>query len=53
MKWFYGGENIIDKEIFLKDVFLLKGKNGYYSLSKDNFEKKVLVDKFLKEKKVV
>ncbi|KAJ7388445.1 hypothetical protein OS493_037607, partial [Desmophyllum pertusum] len=57
LKQLYSGENVVDKELLLKDVTPTKGKNGYHGISKNKLEKKVSAqtdrNTCTKEKKVV
>ena len=54
LKRLYGGEDISDKELFSKDFFPLKAKNGFQSIGQKKQEKKMSneIDKTNKEKNV-
>lgn len=54
LKRLYSGEEISDKELFLKDI-PVKGKNGYHSIDKDKNKMKISTktDKNVSDKKIV
>ena len=54
LKRLYGGENISDKELFSKDFFPLKSRNGFQSIGQSKQEKKMSyeIEKMNKEKNV-
>ena len=54
LKRLYGGEDISDKELFSKDFFPLKAKNGFQNIGQNKQEKKMSneIDKMNKEKNV-